>query len=224
MRISATLIYPAQKLPCLAVWIELVKAIPSVVTAVTAVVGVSIAARGLNKWRAETIGKRWPISIGRAKSSLRRGRRGASVMKVGDSRRYRQFERILRHDRETDQQGRFFRPGRTGGELSYDRAEAARILLTMSSHSGMDPTDRAYLAKLIASDTGTPAPDAERRVDEVTARVKQDISRARSSAVFLRSHGRRGCLAGRYCRLGGCHHCWSLSRWTRAHSLSLRLE
>ena len=28
---------------------------------------------------------------------------------------------------------------RTGGDLSYDRAEAARILLTTSSHSGMDP-------------------------------------------------------------------------------------
>ena len=74
---------------------------------------------------------------------------------------------------------------RTGGDLSYDRAEAARILLTTSSHSGMDPADRAYLAKLIASDTGTPTPDAERRVDEVAARVKQDISRARSSAVIL---------------------------------------
>ena len=74
---------------------------------------------------------------------------------------------------------------RTGGDLSYDRAVAARILLTTSSHSGMDPADRAYLAKLIASDTGTPAPDAERRVDEVAARVKQDISRARSSAVIL---------------------------------------
>ena len=74
---------------------------------------------------------------------------------------------------------------RTGGDLSYDRAEAARILLTTSSHSKMDPADRAYLAKLIASDTGTPTPDAERRVDEVAARVKQDISGARSSAVIL---------------------------------------
>ena len=74
---------------------------------------------------------------------------------------------------------------RTGGDLSYDRAEAARILLTTSSHSGMDPIDRAYLARLVAADTGTPAPDAERRVDEVAARVKQDISRARGSAVIL---------------------------------------
>ena len=74
---------------------------------------------------------------------------------------------------------------RTGGDLTYDRAEAARILLTTSSHTGMDPTDRTYLARLIAADTGTSAPDAERRVDEVAARVRQDISRARSSAVIL---------------------------------------
>ncbi len=40
------------------IWIELAKAIPSVVTAITAVVGVSIAARRLDKWRTETIGKR----------------------------------------------------------------------------------------------------------------------------------------------------------------------
>jgi hypothetical protein len=74
---------------------------------------------------------------------------------------------------------------RTGGDLGYERAEAARILLTASSHSGIDPTDRAYLARLVATDTGTPAPDAERRVDEVAARVKQDISRARTSGVIL---------------------------------------
>ena len=49
----------------------------------------------------------------------------------------------------------------------------------------MDPVDRGYLAKLVAADTGTAAPDAERRVDEVAARAKQDIGRARSSAVIL---------------------------------------
>jgi len=74
---------------------------------------------------------------------------------------------------------------RAGGDLIYDRSEAARILLTTSSHSGMDPSDRAYLVKLIATDTGAPAPDAERRVDEVASHVKQDINRARSSAVIL---------------------------------------
>ena len=36
-----------------------------------------------------------------------------------------------------------------------------------------------------AADTGTAAPDAERRVDDVAARANQDINRARSSAVIL---------------------------------------
>lgn len=40
------------------VWIEFAKAIPSIIAAIAAVIGVAIAARGLNKWRAETIGKR----------------------------------------------------------------------------------------------------------------------------------------------------------------------
>jgi hypothetical protein len=39
-------------------WVEILKVIPGVVTAITAVVGVTIAARGLNKWRSESIGKR----------------------------------------------------------------------------------------------------------------------------------------------------------------------
>jgi hypothetical protein len=39
-------------------WAELVKALPSVVTAVTAVYGLRIAKAGLDKWHVETIGKR----------------------------------------------------------------------------------------------------------------------------------------------------------------------
>jgi hypothetical protein len=40
------------------VWVELAKALPSVATAIAAIYGASIAKAGLNKWRAETIGKR----------------------------------------------------------------------------------------------------------------------------------------------------------------------
>jgi hypothetical protein len=39
-------------------WFELVKTLGSVATAITAVVGVAIALRGLRKWREEAIGKR----------------------------------------------------------------------------------------------------------------------------------------------------------------------
>jgi hypothetical protein len=40
------------------IWIETLKIMPGVITAITAVVGVTIAARGLNKWRSESVGKR----------------------------------------------------------------------------------------------------------------------------------------------------------------------
>jgi len=40
------------------VWVELIKALPRVVTAITAIIGVWIAKANLEKWRVETIGKR----------------------------------------------------------------------------------------------------------------------------------------------------------------------
>jgi hypothetical protein len=42
----------------ISVWIELAKALPSVVTAITAIYGLRIAKASLDKWRVETIGKR----------------------------------------------------------------------------------------------------------------------------------------------------------------------
>jgi hypothetical protein len=81
---------------------------------------------------------------------------------------------------------RLFRAERRANtDLDYPRAEAARILLTTSSHRGMQPEDRAYLVRLTAAYTGLAQPDAERRVDEVTARAKENISRARRTAVIL---------------------------------------
>jgi hypothetical protein len=74
---------------------------------------------------------------------------------------------------------------RPNADLDDPRAEAARILLTTSSHRGMQPDDRAYLVRLTAANTGLAQPDAERRVDEVAARAKENISRARRSAVIL---------------------------------------
>jgi hypothetical protein len=74
---------------------------------------------------------------------------------------------------------------RPNADLDYPRAEAARILRTTSSHRGMQPEDRAYLVRLTAANTGLAQPDAERRVDEVAARAKENIARARRSAVIL---------------------------------------
>jgi hypothetical protein len=77
------------------------------------------------------------------------------------------------------------RPQGVEGNMNYPRAEAARILLTASSHRGMQPDDRTYLIRLVTAMTGLAPPDAERRVDDVIARTKENVSRARRSAVIL---------------------------------------
>jgi hypothetical protein len=70
-------------------------------------------------------------------------------------------------------------------DINYARAEAARILLTVSSHRGMQPDDRTYLVRRVAARTGLAQTDAERRVAEVIARAKENLDRARRSAVVL---------------------------------------
>jgi hypothetical protein len=70
-------------------------------------------------------------------------------------------------------------------DLSAERAEAGRILLTSSSHSGMSAEDRAYLIQQVAASTGLSPPDAERRVDNVIASSKTALTRSRRSTVIL---------------------------------------
>ena len=77
------------------------------------------------------------------------------------------------------------RPQGVAENINYPRAEAARILLTASSHRGMLAEDRSYLVRLVATVTGLAPPDAERRVDQVIAQAKDNISRARRTGVIL---------------------------------------
>ena len=72
-----------------------------------------------------------------------------------------------------------------GDDLTYARAEAARILLTASGHTGVTADDRGYLARMVAARTGIGQPDAERRVDAAIASARNNIARARRSAVIL---------------------------------------
>jgi hypothetical protein len=60
----------------------------------------------------------------------------------------------------------------------------------------MQPDDRAYLVRLVAAQTGLALPDAERRVDEVVARAKDNIARARRSAVIIAFAAAAGALLG----------------------------
>ena len=70
-------------------------------------------------------------------------------------------------------------------DLAYSRAEASRIMLTASGHTGVAAEDRAYLIRLVAAQTGLAAPDSERRVDTTIARVRENIARARKSITIL---------------------------------------
>lgn len=93
---------------------------------------------------------------------------------------------------------------RPSTDLDYPRAEAARILLTTSSHRGMEPEDRAYLVRLTAAYSGLAQPDVERRVDEVAARG-QGKYLPRRQCLGLRLPGSPGAPADTYvtakCRL-----------------------
>lgn len=71
------------------------------------------------------------------------------------------------------------------GDLALPRAEAGRILLTASSHTGMSSDDRAYLVQLVTNTTGLAGPDAERRVDSVIADAQTAIKKSRRSSVIL---------------------------------------
>jgi hypothetical protein len=82
---------------------------------------------------------------------------------------------------------RLFRAGRRAPnvDLSTERAEAGRILLTTSSHSGLSAEDRTYLVQQVGALTGLAAADAERRVDSVIASATTAIARSRRSTVIL---------------------------------------
>jgi hypothetical protein len=71
------------------------------------------------------------------------------------------------------------------GDIAYTRSEAARVLLTASSHRGIQDDDRAYLVRLVTARAGVGQPEAERRVNETITRVKDDISRARKAGLIL---------------------------------------
>lgn len=70
-------------------------------------------------------------------------------------------------------------------DMRQARAEAGRILMTSSSHSGVGTDDRAYLVQQVAALTGLSAPDAERRVDASIAASQTAINRARRNSVIV---------------------------------------
>ena len=82
---------------------------------------------------------------------------------------------------------RLFRAGRRSPnvDLSAERAEAGRILLTTSSHSGVTADDRAYLVQQVGALTGLSSADSERRVDNALTNAKTAIARTRRSSIIV---------------------------------------
>jgi hypothetical protein len=70
-------------------------------------------------------------------------------------------------------------------DLSSERAEAGRILMTSSSHSGVSGDDRTFLVQQVAATTGGSPPEAERRVDTAIANSKAAIARSRRSTIIV---------------------------------------
>jgi hypothetical protein len=82
---------------------------------------------------------------------------------------------------------RLYRAGRRAPniDLSTERAEAGRILLTASGHDGMSAEDRIYLIQQVGAATGLASSDAEKRVDSVIGNSRTAIARTRRSTVIL---------------------------------------
>jgi len=77
-----------------------------------------------------------------------------------------------------------FRADRLPPDISYRRAEAARILLKSSGHAGVPNSDRRYLATLVSSIGGAAGEDSEQKVNRIIAASAQELHRARVAAVL----------------------------------------
>jgi hypothetical protein len=69
------------------------------------------------------------------------------------------------------------------------RAETTRILATGIRNSDVPAGDKTYLAQLVAARTGLSQADAEKRVDDVIAKVKAAETKARQIADAARKAG-----------------------------------
>jgi len=65
------------------------------------------------------------------------------------------------------------------------RAEAARILLTSSSHSGVSQEDRDYLVQFVSTRARVSQQEADARVSKVIPRAHDALRRARQAGVLI---------------------------------------
>lgn len=110
-----------------------------------------------------------------------------------------------------------FRSDRPSTDAQNRRAESSRIILTGLSNGGVSDADKAYLAQLVAAETGLSQADAAKRVDDVIAKIKaaqdklrQDAETARKAAAYAAFFTAFSMLIGAFIAgaagaLGGAH-------------------
>ena len=96
---------------------------------------------------------------------------------------------------------RFFRTQQTppsAGDMSYSRAEAARIAMRAAARENRKdlPEDRAQLVRIVAARTGLTGPEAEARVTDFVERSTTAIRKARRSAIVVGFMTAAGVLLG----------------------------
>ncbi len=90
------------------------------------------------------------------------------------------------------------------GSANSQRLQISRILLTSLGPSGMSNDDRSYLVQTVGAQTGISQDEAQRRVDDVTSRIKQAAESARKAAAYLSFWTFMSLLFGAVCAaLGG---------------------
>ena len=100
----------------------------------------------------------------------------AAPNSAGDGQDY-EVERLFRNSQ----------PG-SGETISAPiRSEAMRIVARGLSHGNLAPADRSYLSGLVAARSGLSVPDAEKRVDDVIAKLMDAKAKAAETANAARA-------------------------------------
>ena len=86
---------------------------------------------------------------------------------------------------------KLFRPAAAGATVNAQggsdaRVEAVHIVANALASGSVPDADRAYLAQLVAAQTGVPAAEAQRRVDDFLASTMDAANKARAAADTAR--------------------------------------
>ncbi|WP_421568211.1 hypothetical protein [Stenotrophomonas sp. PD6] len=84
------------------------------------------------------------------------------------------------------------RPGQgPGGDRREVRAEVNRIIVTSLQSEGLNPADKAYLAQVVARETGMSQAEAEARVTDIQTRMRAALEEAKNKAKQVADDARK---------------------------------